>query len=176
MKTFSRSHARSSIKGKYTWMSTAQPLFSFSQKQRNDAVTSHLTFAKKMNPIREISMTMMKAAIITVAVVLGFCAGSALGLPVWLQGVFIIPAMLLFYRLSDQRRPPIWKMIGFVGLLSIFVLLVSLGSKYVPDQDFWYYYMLILLIAPFGPILNWFERRFFPKEHKIGPDGASNDG
>jgi O-antigen ligase len=128
-----------------------------------------------MNSIREISITIMKAAIVTVAVVLGFCAGSALGLPVWLQAVFLIPAMLLFCRLSGQRRPHIWKMIGFVGLLSIFVLLVSFGLEYVPKQDFWYYYMLILLVAPFGPILNWFERRFFPKEH-ISEQDAPSDG
>jgi hypothetical protein len=121
-------------------------------------------------------MTIMKAAIVTVAVVLGFCVGSALGLPVWLQAVFLIPAMLLFCRLSGQRRPPIWKMIGFVGLLSIFVLLVSLGSKYVPEQDFWYYYMLILLLAPFGPVLNWFERRFFPNEDQSEQDGSGNGG
>jgi hypothetical protein len=109
-------------------------------------------------------MTIMKAAIVTVAVVLGFCLGSARGLPVWLQAVFLIPELLLFCRLSGQRRPPIWKMIGFLGLLSIFVLLVSLGPKDVPEQDFWYYYMFILLLAPFGPVLNGFERQFFPYE------------
>ena len=115
-------------------------------------------------------MTLMKASIVTVAVVLGFCAGSALGLPVWLQAVFLVPAMLLFYRLSCQQRPPIWKMIGFAVLLSVFVLLISLGAKYVPEQHFWYYYMLVLLIAPFGPILNWFERRFSPKKGRSEQD------
>lgn len=130
-----------------------------------------------MNPIREICMTILNAAIVTVAVVLGFFAGSALGLPVWLQAVFLVPAMLWFYRLSGQQRPPIWRMLGFAALLSAFVLMISLGSKYVPEQHFWYYYLLILVIAPFGPILNWFERRFFLKEHKIEQQtGASNDG
>jgi hypothetical protein len=119
-----------------------------------------------MNPIREISMTIMKASIVTVAVVLGFCVGSAFGLPVWLQVVFLIPAMLLFYGLSGERRPSIWRMIGFAVLLSIFVLLVSLGSKYVPEQYFWIYYILVALIVPFGSILRWFERRFFPNEDK----------
>jgi hypothetical protein len=122
-----------------------------------------------MNPIRDISITIMKAAIITVAVVFGFGVGNALGLPVWLQGFFLIPAMLLFYRLSGDRHPAGWKILGFTALLSVFVLLVSLGSKFVPEQDFWYYYMLILLIAPFGPILNWFERRLSPKKNKSEP-------
>jgi hypothetical protein len=57
-------------------------------------------------------------------------------------------------------------MVGFAALLSVFVLSISLVSRYVPEQYLWYYYMLIILITPFGPILNWFERRFFPKEHK----------
>ncbi len=129
-----------------------------------------------MNPIREMTKTIMKAAIVTVAVVLGFCAGNALELPVWLQAVFLVPAMLIFYRLSGQQPPTIWKMIGFAGLLSVFVLLISLGSKYVPEQYFWFYYLLILLIAPFGPILNWFERRFFHKEDKESEQAVPPNG
>ncbi|MCP5543416.1 MAG: hypothetical protein H7A49_05875 [Akkermansiaceae bacterium] len=118
-----------------------------------------------MNPIRDLSATIAKATIVTVAVAIGFSAGSALGLPVWLQTVFLIPAMLLFYRLSGQRRPPVWKMIGYAAFLSVFVLLISLSAKYLPEDDFWYYYLLVLIIAPFGPVLNWFERRFFPDKH-----------
>ena len=129
-----------------------------------------------MNPIGEITKTIMKAVIVTVAVVFGFCVGNALGLPVWLQAVFFVPAMLLFYRLSGQKRPPFWKMIGFAGLLSVFVLLISLGSKYVPEQYFWYYYLLILLIAPFGPILSWLERRFFHKEDKESEQAVPPNG
>jgi hypothetical protein len=114
----------------------------------------------------------MKAAVITVVVVLGFGIASALGLPVWLQGFFLIPAMLLFYRLSGERRPALWKIFGFTGLLSGFVLLVSLGLKYAPEQHFWIYYILILLIAPIGPVLNWFQRRFLPKEPKSEQGGT----
>ena len=117
-----------------------------------------------MNPIRETSLVVRNAALVTVAVILGFCVGSALGLPVWLQGVFLIPAMLLFYGLSGERRPALWRIFGFTGLLSVFVLLVSLGFKYVPEQYFWIYFILIALIGPFGPIINWLERRFFPKK------------
>ena len=127
------------------------------------------TFARKMNPIREITKTIMKAAIVTVAVVLGFCAGSAFGLPVWLQSVFLVPAMLLFCRLSGQRRPAIW-MIVFAGFLSVFGLLVSLGSKHLPEKQFWIYYILVVLITPFGAVLNWLDRRFFPNEHKSEQD------
>jgi energy-coupling factor transporter transmembrane protein EcfT len=128
-----------------------------------------------MNAIRETSIVVRNAALVTVAVVLGFCVGSAFGLPVWLQGVFLIPAMLLFYWLAGERRPAIWKIFGFTGLIAIFVLLVSLSFKYVPEQYFWIYFILIAL-APFGPILDWFERRFAPKKDKSEQAGSSNGG
>ncbi len=121
---------------------------------------------KKMNPIRGTSVVIRNAALVTLAVILGFCLGDALGLPVWLQGVFLIPAMLLFYALSGERRPALWKIFGFMGFLSIFVLLVSFGFRYVPEQYLWVYYIFIALIAPFGPILHWAERRFSPKNDK----------
>lgn len=120
-----------------------------------------------MKPIRDLSVTIMKAAIITVATVLGFGFGSVVGLPVWLQGFCLIPAMLLFYRLAGSQRPTSLRIFAFTALLSVFVFLLTWASKYVPQQDIWYYYMLILLIAPFGPIVNWFERRFCPKEDKF---------
>ncbi len=125
-----------------------------------------MTFAQKMNPIRDILGTIMKAAIITVAVVIGFGVGDALGLPVWLQGFFLIPAMLLFYRLSGDRCPARWKIFGFAALISIFVLLVTFAAKYFPEQDFWYYYVIILIVTPFNSILSWFERRLSPKKNK----------
>ena len=128
-----------------------------------------------MNTIREISHVVRNSALVTVAVILGFFVGSALGLPVWLQGLFLIPAMILFYALSGEQRPALWKIFGFTGLLSVFVLLVSLSFKYVPERYFWIYVILIAL-APFGPILNWFERRFPPKKDKSEQDGTSNGG
>lgn len=127
------------------------------------------SFTEKMKPVRDISLTIFKAAIVTVAVVLGFWAGSALGIPAWLQGVCLVPAMLLFYRLSGEHGPSLWKLIGFAAFISLLAFLASLGSKYVPEPGFWYWYLLIFFIAPIGPILNWFERRFFPKEHKSEP-------
>jgi hypothetical protein len=119
-----------------------------------------------MNPIRETSLVIRNAALVTVAMVLGFCVGSALGLPVWLQGFFLIPAILLFYGLADERRPALWKIFGFTALLAVYVLLVSLVFKYVPEQYVWIYFILLVLIAPFGPILSWLERRFSTKKDK----------
>ena len=122
-----------------------------------------------MNPIREISLTVRNAGLVTVAVILGFCVGSALGLPVWLQTFFLLPAVFLFCRLAGERRPSFWKIVGFAAVLSGFVLLFQLGSKYVPERYFWIYYILVALIAPVGPIFHWIDRRFFPKKDESEP-------
>jgi predicted neutral ceramidase superfamily lipid hydrolase len=117
-----------------------------------------------MNAVRDISITTMKAVLVTVVVVAGFGAASALGVPAWLQGVFLVPAMLVFCRLSGHPSPSIWKLLGFASFVSVFAFLVVLGSKNVPRQYWPYYYLLLLVFAPVGPILNWFDRRFFSKE------------
>lgn len=87
------------------------------------------TFAKNMNPIREISLIVRNAALVTVAVILGFCVGSALGLPEWLQTFFLLPAVFLYCRLAGERRPSFWKIVGFAAVISGFVLLLHLVSK-----------------------------------------------
>jgi hypothetical protein len=129
-----------------------------------------------MNPIREISFTVRNAALVTVAVVLGFCAGSALGLPVWLHAIFLLPAIFLFYRLSGERRPPLWKIVGFVVLLSGFVSLLYFGFEHVPEQYFWIFYVLFVLIFSPGSLINWIERRIIRKknksEHVVGGNGG----
>jgi len=113
-----------------------------------------------MNAIRNISLTVRNAALVAVAVILGFAIGGALGFPVSLQAIFLLPATLLFYRLTGEDRPPIWKMVGFFALLSAFVLIVHLGLRYVPDRYFWIYYIVVAFLLPFGSIVHWFERRF----------------
>ena len=91
----------------------------------------------------------------------------------WIQGFFLIPAMLLFYGLAGERRPSFWKIIGFTALLSVYVLLVSLGFRHIPEQYFWIYFILIAL-APVGTILNWFERRFAPKKDRSEQAGRGD--
>ena len=60
--------------------------------------------SQEMNPIRETSIVVRNAALVTAAVVRGFCVGSALGLPVWIQGLLLIPAMLLFHGVAGVSR------------------------------------------------------------------------
>ena len=116
-----------------------------------------------MNPIREISFTVRNAALVTVAVVLGFCAGSALGLPVWLHAIFLLPAIFLFYRLSGELRPPLWKIVGFIVLLSGSVSLLHFGFEHVPEQYFWIFYVLFVLIFAPGSLIKLIKRRFIRK-------------
>jgi len=131
---------------------------------------------KTMTHIRNFFVMIVKAAVVTLAAVLGFGAGGMLGLPVWLHGFFLIPAILLFYRLAGETRPPIWRLIGFSCILTILVLLATLGMKYLPDHEFTVYLFIVVLFAPFTPILNWFERRFFSEKNGSGQVGTSNDG
>ncbi len=45
-------------------------------------------------------------ALVTAAVVLGFMAGGAIGIPGWLQGFCLLPAGYLYFHLSEENRPP----------------------------------------------------------------------
>ena len=119
-----------------------------------------------MNAVREISLTVWKAAIVTVAVILGFLVGGALGIPVWLQGVFLLPAALLFYRLSGETRPPIWDLVGEFVLISVFVLVVQLGSELVPEHYFWIVVAVMIMLFPHEQISRWCERRFGQKRRR----------
>lgn len=128
-----------------------------------------------MNAIREISLTAWYAVLVTVAVVLGFVVGGALGIPIWLQGFFLLPAMFLFARLSGEHRPSLWKLVGFCALVSVFVLLVFLGGKLVPEDYFWAYYILVVAFFPFGPVVRWCERRFHGRKNE-SQQAAASDG
>lgn len=106
----------------------------------------------------------------TLAVALGFFVGSALGLPVWLQTFFLIPAILLFYRLSGDRRPAVWKIVGFAGFLSACGLLLTLGLKHAPEQYSWIFFILFVVLAPTGSIFNILTRRISP--HRNGGESS----
>jgi hypothetical protein len=112
-----------------------------------------------MNSIRTISVTVRNAVLVTLAVIIGFCVGDALGLPVWLQAVCLIPAIILFYRLAENRRPSTWKLFGLIALLTIYVFIFHLGSKFIPERYFLLYFILLPAVFPFRAISNWAEKR-----------------
>ena len=72
-----------------------------------------------MNLFRAIGLLLGKTLLVTAAVALGFGVGGALGLPGWLQGIFLAPAGHLFYRLSGETPPPWWKILGLLLVVSV---------------------------------------------------------
>ncbi len=127
-----------------------------------------------MNLIRDVSLTVRNAVIVTAAVILGFCVGDALGLPVWLQGTFLLPAIFIFCRLSGMPRPFFGKIIGFAVFCSGFIFLFQFGFKHILERHFWIYYFIFVLIVPFGPILSWSERQFLRYTGRSEQDAPSD--
>ena len=97
---------------------------------------------------REIMRLLLNTVLVTAAVVAGFLAGSALGLPVWLQGFFLLPAVWLFFRLSGDAPPPWWKMLGFLALISLYSLAAWLVFPYVPERYHGVVFFLVVVVMP----------------------------
>jgi len=107
---------------------------------------------------REIFLIIRNAAIVTMAVALGFGIGDLLGIPVWAQGLFLIPAALLIYDLSRESRPPFWRLIGFFFFLSVNTLIVSMGLNFVSER-FTLAYIVVSFVVPLWVINRYGERR-----------------
>lgn len=107
-----------------------------------------------MTLLREITLLLRNTLLVTVAVILGFTLGSALGVPVWLLGFCLLPAALLFNRLSDGG-PFAWgKALGFLMVLSGFLW----AMPHVPPS---YRFPGVVLFLIFSPsVTRWLERHF----------------
>jgi len=121
----------------------------------------------KMKLVREMFLIFRNAVLVTAAVALGFVIGDLLGVPVWLQGFFLIPAMLLCFQLSRESQPPLLKLIGFFVLISVNTLIVSSGLKFVPER-FTLAYVIVSFVVPFWVINRYCERRFRLEVNKRG--------
>ncbi len=124
------------------------------------------------NAVRGILVTVGKAVLVTAVTILGFGAGGALGLPVWLHPVLLLPAMLLFFRLSGERRPALWKLVGFVGLLAVPAFLLQIGFRWVPERYLWIPVVLLFALIPFRTAERWGERVFGRRSGRRGESGA----
>lgn len=113
-----------------------------------------------MSLISEITKLLRNTALVTLAAVLGFAAGSAFGVPVWLHGFFLLPAAVLFYRLSGDPRPPWWRMIAFCAVLSVYVGVFTLILPYVPKHFQTLAYMILIMLMPWTPMQRWLDHRF----------------
>lgn len=124
-----------------------------------------------MTILRETVLIFRNAAVVTSAVILGFAVGGALGMPSWLQAFCLVPAALLFYRLSGEARPAWWKLLGFMGVLSVLALLFTMLFPLIPERHQTLAFILLLIFAPFQPVTRWIGTRLFnvnPNEY--GPD------
>ena len=113
-----------------------------------------------MSLIRETTLVVRNTLIIAAAVILGFLVGTAFGVPVWLQGFFLLPAGILFYKLSGDPLPPWWRMIGFLAVVSVFGGVFSLIVPFIPEKYLPLAYMVMMVLMPWTPMRRWLDRRF----------------
>ena len=113
-----------------------------------------------MNILRETLLILLNTVLVTLAVVLGFTIGGALGVPTWLQGFCLVPAGYLFFRLSGGARPAWWKVFGFLTVLSGIVCVFSVVFPHVPQRYQTLVFVLVVMFSPIGPVTRWIERRF----------------
>jgi hypothetical protein len=110
--------------------------------------------------LREIALTLRNTLFVTVAVILGFTLGSAVGVPIWLQGFCLLPAALLFNRLSDGG-PFAWgKVLGFLIVLSGIALVFTVAFPHLSPSDRSLGVVVCVMFAPVSSVTRWLERRF----------------
>jgi|GEM_PF-2626580 len=113
-----------------------------------------------MTILRETSLILRNKVFVTLAVILGFVLGSAVGVPVWMQGFCLLPAGLLFYRLSGDARPAWWRVSSFLTVLSGITFVFMVAFPHVPVRYQTAAFVLFVMFAPVGPVTRWLERRF----------------
>jgi hypothetical protein len=110
-----------------------------------------------MTLIREIGSVLFKTVLVTLAVALGFSLGDWLDLPFWLQGVAIIPAGYLFFRLNGEAPPPVRKWLPSLLGLTLLLFLFSFVYPHVPEGWQMAAIFCFLMLAPNR--LNFFQPR-----------------
>jgi hypothetical protein len=88
--------------------------------------------SRTMAFLRESYLIFRNTALVTLAVVVGFAIGSALGIPGLLQAVCLVPAGYLFFRLSGEKPPGVGKVVGFLALVSGIGFLYRVVPPLVP--------------------------------------------
>ncbi len=113
-----------------------------------------------MTLLRETTLLLRNTVLVTVAVILGFTLGSALGVPAWLQGFCILPAALLFRRLSGGG-PFAWgKVLGFLIVLSGITFVFTVAFPHIPPGYQSSGIVVCVMFAPVSSVAGWLERRF----------------
>lgn len=113
-----------------------------------------------MKLLREITLLLRNTLLVTVAVILGFTLGSAAGVPIWLQGFCLLPAALLFNRLSGGG-PFAWgKVLGFLIVLSSITFVFTVAFPHLPPSYQSWAVVVLVMFAPVSSVTKWLERRF----------------
>ncbi|WP_397381249.1 hypothetical protein [Prosthecobacter sp.] len=113
-----------------------------------------------MKLLRETSLILRNTLFVTVAVILGFTLGSALGVPVYLQGFCLLPAALLFNRLSGGGPFAWWKVLGFLIVLSSITFVFAAAFPHLPPSYRSWGIVVFVMLAPVSSVTKWLERRF----------------
>lgn len=113
-----------------------------------------------MKLLQEIGLLLRNTLLVTAAVVLGFVLGSALGVPVWLQGFFLIPAALLFHRLSGGGAFAWGKVLSFLVILTGITFVFTVAFPHLPHGLRFLTLIVLVMLDPVSPMAGWLERRF----------------
>lgn len=113
-----------------------------------------------MKLLREISLLLGNTLLVTVAVILGFTLGSAVGVPIYLQGFCLLPAALLFNRLSDGGPFAWWRVLGFLIVLSSITFVLTVAFPHLPPSYQSWAVVVLVMFAPVSSVTKWLERRF----------------
>ncbi|MCX6850858.1 MAG: hypothetical protein NTY98_18245 [Verrucomicrobia bacterium] len=113
-----------------------------------------------MKILRETALIMRNTLLVTVAVILGFTLGSAVGVPIYLQGFCLLPAALLFNRLSDGGPFAWWKVLGFLMVLSCITFVFTVAFPHLPPSYRSWGMVVLVMFAPVSSVTKWLERRF----------------
>jgi quinol-cytochrome oxidoreductase complex cytochrome b subunit len=88
-----------------------------------------------MKILRETALLLRNTVLVTLAVVFGFWAAGAFSLPLWLWFPCLLPAGYLFLRLSEEKPPYGWKLLGFFSICSVTLsIYLGLVSPHVSDK------------------------------------------
>ena len=113
-----------------------------------------------MTILRETALLLRNTLLVTVAVILGFTLGSALGVPIYLQGFCLLPAALLFNRLSDGGPFAWWKVLGFLIVLSSITFVFTAAFPHLSPTQQSVAVVVLVMFSPVSLVTKWLERRF----------------
>ena len=113
-----------------------------------------------MKLLRETALILRNTLLVTAAVIRGFTLGSAFGVPIYLQGFCLLPAALLFNRLSDGGPFAWWPVLGFLVILSGITFVFTVAFPHLPPSCQSWAVVVLAMFAPVSSVTKWLERRF----------------